>query len=749
MTYVAPTTTVYTNGVPSSTYQGGKSTPITPPAPSPTVASQQVNGQNFVPRGADGSANYATGATPVAVVSSNAAATKVNGPITSAMNNGQAAIVAQNAKVAGVPATDPNYQVQPGETLSQYNARIAKYNTTKSTTATPDTTNPTSDAASAIANTPDAGNQFAYDTNGNRVEIGIGAPIPSGYSTSQPANPALKGHTVVDSAQNSSTGGTYNQYSDGTYGLTDASGNFVQAVSSSDFDNAKNNDPATISQQIVSALASLKMGAIPLTPAQEAQINGLQSQLQSDIATQTQANANYTGGVTVAENLYGMGNSIAGLGTIKGTIDAGVAAIAKLQTDSAVAIAKMTDAFDQENYTDLSNYYKDLQSANAGIQSHIDSLQAAAVKAKEDAQTEAHQNFQDAISSETLTLNQKKQVFDQYMQQATLDEKTKADAADAWYKQQDIALRVQAQNPGGPNGTGPTPVALGSNGAPNKASQAAFLANYPTNVQTQIKGLADYSLLPTSFPTRAAKGEMDRATAVALAKQYDPTYDENLAAARQKAKITYSDGTSAPAKSITALNTAAGHLATLADSFSKLHNVGFGPANTVINTLGSVTGLKSTSGAATTIAAVTGELAAAFKSSGATDTEIKSLGTIDVNSSPKQVQDYVAAATGLMGSKIAALNDSYTSAVGAPPDSSFLHTSAATDLIKLQTEGYNIDVPALATTPPVELKNFVAASPANSAVYDSAKAAIMGVNGGAAPSADDIYQLLQQQGYVQ
>lgn len=731
MTVVAPTHTTGTQQVNSvvDTKQGQIVTPVNPngSAVSTSQPPNQTQVQNPAP----------------AVFSAGPAITKTNTQIAPAISAGNAGIATQNQK----NAVDPNLQMTPAELNNPalYTARMAALHA--GTTTTPDTS-ASDQAMKDAANTPDAGFQFAYDANGNKQQVQQGAPLAPGLSFNAPADPTKSGHTVVDSAQNPNTGGTYQQYSDGTYGLTDASGNFVNSISSQDFQNAKSSDPTVISQQIASALASLKSGSVPLTGPQEAQINALQGQLASQIAEQTKANANFVGGTTIAENLYGMGNSLAGLGAIKGAVDAGVAAISKLQNDSAVAIAKMTDEFDQENYTEAYQQYTALQTANKGIQDHIDNLQAAAVKAKEDAATEAHQNFQDQISSDNLTLAQKKQTFDQYISQANLDETKKKDAEDSYYKQQDLALRAAAANPYVAGGTGP--VQLTATGAPSKASQAAFLAQYPPNVQTQITGLANYTLLPTSFPTRAAKGEMDRATVVALAQQYDPTYNENLAASRQKTITTYSDGTSAPSKSITALNTAAGHLATLAAAAAGEHNVGFGPANTVINTLGGLTGLKSTSGAATTIAAVTGELAAAFKSSGATDAEIKSLGTIDVNSSPKQVQDYITTATGLMGSKLGALQDSYTASVGQPPSTNFLHPAAANDLLQLQSSGYTVNVPQLNQTAPVQLKNFVAADPTgNKAVYDQAVTSIKSVNGGQDPSADDIYSLLQQQGYTQ
>jgi hypothetical protein len=687
-----------------------------------------------------------------AVMSATPAVNKINNTLVPAMNQGSVDIASQNAK----NPVDPNYQMSAAELAdpSLYTQRIAAYNASKAGANAPTPPAPVSPGDQAMkdaANTPDPGYQFAYDASGNKQQIAQGSPIPPGLSTTPPADPTLNGHTVVQSTT-TAQGTTFQQYSDGTYGIADQSGAFAGAATAQDFQNAQANSPATVMQNIQASLSSLSAGSIPLSDSQQAQVNALQTSLAQNIATLTQTNASFTGANEVAENLYGMGNSLSGIGIIQGTINQGVQAIAKLQSDTAGAIAKMTDDFQQENYTDMLGAYNASLSATKDIQDHLDQMQTFAETQKQNALTEVHQQFQDQMSSQNLSLAQKKQTFDQYMQQATLDEKTKADASDAYYKQQDLDLKEAAATNGfNTDGSGAGPVAVTATGAPNKAAQAAFLAQYPANVQTQITGLANYTLLPSSFPTRANKGDIDRATAVALAQQYDPSYNENLAATRQKVYTTYNDGTSAPSKSITALNTAAAHLSTLTADSAKLGNVGFTPINDVKNFLGNLTGVgPQQTGTKTDIAAVTGELAAAFKSSGATDAEIKSLGTIDSNSSPAAVKSYVEAATSLMGGKLQELNDSYTAAMGEPPSTSFLHPTAANTLLQLQTQGYNIDIPALQQTAPVQLKNFVAADPtANTAVYNNAKAALMKVNGGQQPSADDIYQLLQTNGYVQ
>lgn len=387
-----------------------------------------------------------------AVFSASPAISKINTQIAPAITAGNAGIAAQNQK----NQVDPNLQMTPQELANPalYTARMAALNASKNppAAAPAPAPSPADQAMKDAANTPDPGFQFAYDANGAKQQVPQGEPIPAGLSSNPPADPTKNGHTVVQTAQGTD-GSTYSQYSDGTYGVSDINGNFVGQVSSQTFQNAQSQDPANVAAHIQSSLASLSAGAIPLTEPQQAQVNALQTQLMQDVATQTQANANLTGGTTVAENLYGMGNSLSGIGMIKATIDAGVTAIANLQSTAAGAIAKMTESFQQENYSELSDAYKNMLTANAQIQTHIDQLVSQAQKIREDAQTQAHQNFQDAMSSETLDLNQKKDAFSQYIQSANLTQTQIKDASDAWYKQQDIGIREY--NLAHPNQTAP------------------------------------------------------------------------------------------------------------------------------------------------------------------------------------------------------------------------------------------------------------------------------------------------------
>jgi len=305
-----------------------------------------------------------------------AAVDHINNVVIPAMTTGNANIANQNAQ----NAQNKNITQLPGETRAAYDARLAGTKSTTPTTTTPTTTPHPTDI-------PEAGQQWAHNqSTGEKIQLPLGQPFPEGYAATPPANPVLNGKTVVSTPVQGLYGETYQQYSDGSYGKLDINGNFVGAVSARDFSTAQANDPATVAANISKSLASLTRGAVPLNEAQTAQINALDSQLTQDIAAQTQANANYTGAMTVMQNLYGMGNAASGIGMIKATVDAGVNAIANLQTKAAASIAAMTDAFQKENYAEMRDHYKDLQANNDGIQAHIDKIRTEAESLRKDQQ---------------------------------------------------------------------------------------------------------------------------------------------------------------------------------------------------------------------------------------------------------------------------------------------------------------------------------------------------------------------------
>ena len=141
-----------------------------------------------------------------------------------------------------------------------------------------------------------------------------------------------------------------------------------------------------------------------------------------------------------------------------------------------------------------------------------------------------------------------------------------------------------------------------------------------------------------------------------------------------------------------ALNTAIGHLVDLTSNFQKLGNVGFTPANAAKNAIESTFGAGAITSAGTNINAAVGELASTFKSGGATDQEIKNLGTVNTNSSPEQAKAFTQTAINLLASRLSALTDTYTQGMGKPPTSSFLSPANISQLSTLKNQGYDVNI---------------------------------------------------------
>jgi len=634
-------------------------------------------------------------ATPTAVVSSNTAANQVNNVIKPAMQQGQTAIATQ--------AANSQQTTLAQDQAKQANAGKPGYDVFGNPVVQPPT--PLT-PEQQLASQPDAGHQFVYDAQGNQSQVPVGQ-VPPGYSTT---NPHIGPTTPVADQTTDPAGNVYKQFTDGTYGKYSVTGTYIGPATQNDFQQSKNGESA------INSLNQLANGTFPLSANEQAQVDGIKAQFAALITAQQTANANFTGGTTVAENIYGMGNSLTGLGEIKGTIDAGIAKIADLNSKMGAAIASMEDGFRTNDIAAIKAAYDVYSTSVKDRQTELDTAQAAISKALVDAQTAQRENETLALTKMMDDNTISYQVKQQALAQSTLDEKTKDDIATQQLDKLKYNLDVekegfaesQALKASQGTGIGDTlPVAtMTSAGVPDPAIQTQLLNSLPGgptgDLATQVKGLANYTLNPTDFTVRTLKGgtQITRDQMVALVQKYDPSYDDKQYQTRQNFLKSLNGGGVLNQKVI-ALNTASSHLATVAASISKLGNVNFNPfglTNGIKNAVGGSIGTIPTSGAKLAVGAVTGELATAFKQAGATDAEIKSLGTIDQNSSPASVQSYITNATDLMAGKIQAITDSYTSTMGKSPDASLMSPTAQSALSTLKNEGYQIDIPGIQYT---------------------------------------------------
>jgi hypothetical protein len=219
---------------------------------------------------------------------------------------------------------------------------------------------------------------------------------------------------------------------------------------------------------------------------------------------------------------------------------------------------------------------------------------------------------------------------------------------------------------------------------PQGATGEGVLQNVSAPLRESIKGLANYEVDPSSFPARVGHGsnQMDRATAIGLAKALDPSYDETQYKAKAAVRKDFTSGKSA--FNIRSLNTAIGHLDAFAKAGAELENSSVQLWNKVANAGLNATGDPRVTRFLSTADAVSGEMATIFKNSSGTDQEIKAWREhLSSASSPEQIKATTEQLIELMASRLEALDGQYQSGMGKPRDFRFLNDKSAGILQKL------------------------------------------------------------------
>lgn len=206
------------------------------------------------------------------------------------------------------------------------------------------------------------------------------APGTPGYGTQNPST-----RTDVSNTADVGNGIQYKQFSDGTFGRFDSAGNFSPATAQA-FQDAKNQE------SINTKIQSILNGTFVLPANQQTQLNGISSKYADLIAKQETENANITGAQTIAQNLYGMGNTMIGKGEITKTVNDGIQRVATLQQQLATTLATMTDAFQKDDIALLKDSYDSYQSSQRDIQNEIDKTEAY-LQAQQDKEDVKKQTF--------------------------------------------------------------------------------------------------------------------------------------------------------------------------------------------------------------------------------------------------------------------------------------------------------------------------------------------------------------------
>lgn len=193
----------------------------------------------------------------------------------------------------------------------------------------------------------------------------------------------------------------------------------------------------------------------------------------------------------------------------------------------------------------------------------------------------------------------------------------------------------------------------------------AFLASLPPDQQTIVKAFADYTYPKlSSFALRPRADGQPGYYQDLLNKAftYDPAFDYKQYDTRQRVMNDFTSGNSS--RNIRSLKTLTGHLGTLQEMSEALNNGDVQGYNKLANYLATQFGNPKLTNFNLAKAAVSGELATAFKGT-ATDPEIKTWAdAINSAGSPEQMKGAVSVPVQLMYSRLGAFQDQYQNAMG-------------------------------------------------------------------------------------
>jgi len=225
-----------------------------------------------------------------------------------------------------------------------------------------------------------------------------------------------------------------------------------------------------------------------------------------------------------------------------------------------------------------------------------------------------------------------------------------------------------------------------------------FAATYGNGVDEQGKPLpenptaraiAEYRIPPPSSRSLASGPGMALMDQV---MKINPEYRGEEFPTRQKVRAAFTSG--AQSQTINSLNTAIEHLDQFVGAAKALDNGDFTPGNSAYNALRSAFGSTAPTNFQGIKSIMAGELASAFKKSGATDTEIASVEkSINDSASTKQLVEYATkVAMPALGSKAASFNEQYHSVMGEKDPWSPISKGAKSTLQKYGLDPGNLQM---------------------------------------------------------
>ncbi len=479
-------------------------------------------------------------------------------------------------------------------------------------------------------------------------------------------------------------------------------------------------------------ITNLQNGTIPLTPGEQAQVDGLKSQWQTLLDQQTQANKNYVTGTQILAARSGVMQYAPGryLGDVQKAISDGVNKVSDLMVKEASAVATLTQALKDKDigavkdaFTAYTTASKTRQDAlNSTIKDTQDAIKTAADAADKQRNYELDvQKFQETQDNDAFdrAFKVEQQKFEETKQAETIRHNKATEAIDAFKAGQGAG--------GGGIGNNLSSAPLDATGNPDPAAQQQVLAQitdqYGPMTAVAVKSLAEYTMNPADWKAGATKG-MTRDQAVTLAKMYDPTYNEaNYTVRATYLKNLASSQTGTVGSAINSANKSINHLTAFVTTMGQVPNSQVGFINAFQNavTLNPVQ-RENLSRAQTEGLGVAEELAKFFKGSGTVD--VASIeawkSQLSTNASPASVRGLTQGAVDLLAGQLQTLAEQYQSTMGKAPETDFLNPSARASLSSLKNQGYKIDIPGiLYTDKSAYIKNDPSAQQNMSAAVDA------------------------------
>lgn len=624
--------------------------------------------------------------------------------------------------------------------LDQANAAL------KSIPAVAGTQNVTNTNRNLISQTPQAGYIKGYDTNNNYAPV----YVPAGkYVPGVSLYPKASGDITPNSLQNESNISISNPTTSGLTTVANSNANIAVNQLQAEIKSTQDLKAATLSpaekqgndlsaainslyEQVIGKAAFTTQKTQELVDPLQTQLTTINNQIQAITAEQEKSRLDAEGQPMTLSRLAGeearqnalynsqkltltaqanalMNNITLAQKQVQEAVDA---RFAPIEESLAIKIAQLQELQPQITADDkvradiLSNYYEQ---------------QKQAINDQKQEETKIQNVMLDAIKAGLSDTN----VINSISSAKTVAEATKI-AAPYLAKMGQLDIQAKQASIAASNATiqgaqfqSLPQVPMTAGNIPSTAAQTTFLAALgDTNLQALVKGIADYDINPSSVATRNYKGVggLNQSQVLALVKQYDPSFSQSEYAARQAMKTNFQSGKYS--QNINSLNTAVGHITDILGNTTGLNNSSNTWYNAAKNKVAQIFGSGEIGKANLNISAATSELASVFKGTGATDQEIKNLGSISSNSSPAQVKAYIETASQLLSSRLQALDDTYTAGMGKAPAQPFLSLTSQQALLDLRNKGFDIKVPELANSPLVKISTFHDADPKNAAFLD-------------------------------